>query len=493
MKTNQISNLIDTTEKKPLVSKNILVLAEGMIGKNLFAWIRKSKISSNKYTINCKNLEISCLPNSNIEYIQEDVTSAYRVENILKKKAYESVFIVMTNKEEAILVLNNIRAFHEKIRIVFVNRWEGVKISDDYTIVLDRNEIVASQLYTRLPNIPTIAKDIGLGQGELMEVLIANGTTYVHKTFASLMSQEESWKLVGVYRKKEFFFPKENQLILPNDTLLLAGKPSVLESLYKKINDRQGVFPAPFGKHIALIINLRDSIESIKTHIDEVCFFKMQLQSVPNIFIYTKSNDAKKMKAIEKFIETKDNDTIILKTIEEHHTLTQEIEDQEVGVIFVCNDLFIKRFYQDKFYQMKIPVFIFGTIALFNIEKSTLLLGKKEDMERISTTVLDIAQTFDLHFCLCNYEPDGHFEEEEIKNIEKHYETLAHLFDFEISIEHKKVNPIRELAKKDDFLHIIPFNNEFRSKSIFEILAMSLNQQFLNKHKYPKLLIPTEA
>jgi hypothetical protein len=142
---------------------------------------------------------------------------------------------------------------------------------------------------------------------------------------------------------------------------------------------------------------------------------------------------------------------------------------------------------------MKIPVFIFGNKPLFDIKKSLLIIGKKEEMEKISTSVLDIAETFKFELNLCNYSPNGAFEDEETLDIEKHYETIANLFDFDINIEHKTVNPIRELAPKDDILHLIPFNKEFIGRSIFEIFSMSLNQQFLNKHKYPKLLIPVEG
>ncbi|TQV64400.1 MAG: hypothetical protein FNT15_00775 [Sulfurovum sp.] len=494
MKRVQMPHLNEKYEKKLFTRKDILIISEGVIGQNFIAWIRRSKVNSNYYTINCKNLNISCLPNSNLEYINEDMTGFFKVEKVLSKKPFESIFIIMKDRDEALEILKNVRILNQKVRVIFVNRWDGVRISDDYTTIIDRNEIVASQLYTRLPNIPTIAKDIGLGNGELMEVLIANGTTYAYKTFATLMSEEDTWRIVGVYRKKEFFFPKKNHVIMPNDTLLLAGKPSVLESLYKKINDRQKVFPAPYGKNLGLILNLNDSIEKIATHIKEVYHFKIQLELVPEIYIYTYHiKDEKKIEEIENIIKSYNSRYMTLRKSNDYHRVIEDMKGQEVGVIFVSNNLFIKHFYQDKFYQMKIPVFIFGNKPLFDIKKSLLIIGKKEEMEKISTSVLDIAETFKFELNLCNYSPSGAFEDEETLDIEKHYETIANLFDFDINIEHKTVNPIRELAPKDDILHLIPFNKEFISRSIFEIFSMSLNQQFLNKHKYPKLLIPVDG
>jgi hypothetical protein len=80
------------------------------------------------------------------------------------------------------------------------------------------------------------------------------------------------------------------------------------------------------------------------------------------------------------------------------------------------------------------------------------------EMESLSTSVFDFSETLSIRLSLCNYNPEGDFDES--KNIVEHYESLSKLYNFKINIEEKRVNPVRELMKHEKILHIAAFKRK---------------------------------
>ena len=101
-------------------------------------------------------------------------------------------------------------------------------------------------MYDQLPNVPLVAQNVGLGQGEIMEVHIPFGSSYAYRHIGSILQRK--WKIAALYRDEKQILPTNATMIKPNDTLLILGKPLVLDGVYRTINKRMGLFPEPFGK-----------------------------------------------------------------------------------------------------------------------------------------------------------------------------------------------------------------------------------------------------
>ncbi len=128
----------------------------------------------------------------------DEPTSYLKLKNIISTIEFAKVFIVMTSREESIYSYKNIKLLLPKIRIVIVSLWEKLPIDDEYTKIIHVEELIASTLYEELPNVPVVAKNIGLGKGEIMEVLISFGSPYAYRHVGSLTNK--MWRIVAIYR-----------------------------------------------------------------------------------------------------------------------------------------------------------------------------------------------------------------------------------------------------------------------------------------------------
>jgi hypothetical protein len=137
------------------------------------------------------------------------------------------------------------------------------------------------------------------------------------------------------------------------------------------------------------------------------------------------------------------------------------------------------------------PVYVFGNNSLQNIKRAVVLMGAETEMESLSTSVFDFSEPLGLKLSLCNYNPEGDFDES--KNIVEHYESLSKLYNFKITIEEKKVNPIRELIKHEKILHISPFLEGRKNLSFVDFISSKFSNYFLSIQKHPQLLIPIDS
>ncbi len=133
------------------------------------------------------------------------------------------------SREESIYSYKNIKLLLPKIRIVIVSLWEKLPIDDEYTKIIHVEELIASTLYEELPNVPVVAKNIGLGKGEIMEVLISFGSPYAYRHVGSLTNK--MWRIVAIYRDGKQIFPTPATMLRPNDKLIIIGNSIVLEEI----------------------------------------------------------------------------------------------------------------------------------------------------------------------------------------------------------------------------------------------------------------------
>jgi hypothetical protein len=467
--------------------KNILILANGEVAQRFIRWVEESRIDTNNYYVVCSESLASLFKTvGGVSFIYEDPTSYLRLKNIMNEVSFSLVFIVMDEREEAMFSYRNIRILYPKLRMVFLSYWHDLDLDDGVQMV-DANELMAGHLYEHLPNVPFVAKNIGLGRGEIMEVLVPFGSAYAYRHVGSVAHRK--WRIAVIYRGEKQILPNSATMIKPNDRLLLVGNPSVLEGVYKQIIRRKGLFPEPFGKNLYLILDMDQGKESVLLQVSEAIFLAHQL-SKSRLYIRVIHVNSSLIVSELRAFETESIQLLI--NYHDDGLLTEIDYDTtyyDIGLFLLDNKLF-RGDLQKRLYYQKRSIYLFGEEPIYNITHAVLLMDEELAMESLSSSVFDVSEILGLKLNLCNYDPEGDFLEK--KNIIEHYESLSGLYNFDINIEQKKSNPIVELRARDEVLHIVPFEKSVLKHSFANFFSRTISHYFLSIKKHPKLLISIE-
>jgi hypothetical protein len=473
--------------------KNILILADGSIAKHFIEWVGRKRVAENKYYVTCFNE--GATPEKmgkNITLIKADPTSYARIRHIMDEVKFSHVFIIMQNKEDALYTLKNIRLVEDRIRVIFVNQWDDPEAGRDEenVTVIDTDELIAAHLYDQLPNVPVIAQNVGLGKGEIMEIHVPFGSTYAFRHVGSILQRK--WKIAAIYRKEKQILPTNATTILPNDTLLVLGKPIVLEGVYRTINKRIGLFPEPFGKNLYLIIDFRYDKNQALFYLKESLYMLERLEEKQLYVRILYPNDFALIDTLKSYESEQVTVSVCYDEEDIDHLIEYDIQEYDIGLVLSSIDAFKEEKIMQMLYALRKVVYLFGDEALYNIKKAVILMEDDDrKMESISSTAFDVSESLGFEMCLCDFDPEGEFEHNENKKIIiEHYETLSHIFNMEIEIARKVSNPLRELSHMENTIHIAPFEQELHGNSIWRLISTRVSDFLLTTRKHPKLLVP---
>jgi len=472
--------------------KNILILADGTIAKHFIEWISRKRVAENSYfVLSCHQGSLPETIGNNIEVHDADPTSYARVSGIMNQHLFSDVFIVIEDKQDAIYALKNVRIFDKKIRIVFVNQWDDEEITKDEEniVVLNKDDIIAAHLYDNLPNVPLVAQNVGMGKGDIMEIRVPYGSTYAYRHIGSILQRK--WQISAIYRNEQLILPTNAIMIRPNDTLLVVGKPAVLDGVYRSINRRVGLFPEPFGKNLYLLINMQKDRKKALEYIEESIFLMKKLKEVQLHIRVIYPNDFELLDKI-KTMHSDDNNLRVHISYDNEDIISlleYDIQEFDIGVVLSSIVTFEPNSIQHLLFEIKKGVYLFGDTPLCQLKECVVLMeGDEERMEAISSTAFDVAESLGLELCLCDFDPQGDFDSKKI--IIEHYENLSSIFNTKITVKQKIANPIREIKSMESLVHIVPFDKELKANTFFNIISTKIKDFILTTPKHPKLLVP---
>ncbi|CAA6826133.1 MAG: TrkA domain protein, partial [uncultured Sulfurovum sp.] len=462
----------------------------GEIAQHFVKWVGTSRIDTNEYYITCTKEELKACDSSvdNLRYIDIDPTSLMRIRNIMEDKNFATIFIVMENRQSAEYAYRNIRMVTAKSLIFFVSSWNDIRFDDDNLSILNVNEIMALNLYEKLPNVPLVAKNIGLGKGEIMEMMVPFGSSFAYKHLGTIGHRK--WRIVAIYRKGKQIFVTSATMLHPNDRLIVIGNPLVLEEVYKKVNLRQGAFPEPFGKNLYLLIDVQQPKEEILIQVNEAIYLSNQLKKSR---LYIRLINANDFEVIRELRALQTDDISVMVTYIESKNFDDidfDISQYEIGLFMLDRSFFFKTKFKKHFLNYQRPIYLFGEKSVYNIKQAVILMGEESVMESLSTSIFDFSESLGLELSLCDYSPEGDFQD--TKQIEEHYESLSRLYNFKVKIEKKRVNPIRELLEYDEVLHVTPFVKEIKEFSLLNLFSTKHDTYSMSIKKHPQLLIPVD-
>ncbi len=471
--------------------KNILIFAEGKISDSFIDRINQKRVGDHHYIVmSASKIKLPKKLQVSMELIHADPTSYLKVRKIFRSYDISMVFIMMKRLEDAGEALKNIRRIDEKLYVVLLDLWNGFgKLEQNSTHIIDSNEILSNRLYNYLPGVPVVAQSIGLGEGEVMEVLVPFGSAFAYRHVGSI--NQVKWKIAAIYRNNKLILPTNATMIRPQDTLLMVGKPQVLSNIFRRIHDREGLFPEPFGRNLLLRIDMDRDSERMIEYVNEAKYLCDKLEDRRLYVRVYNPGDFDKINLIRD-MESESVDVMIIyeDKNDEINSIEEVIREKDIGLIFSSMDS-IEENILSMLYDNNKLLYVFGDDKLEEIEKSVIIVTNKQDMEAISSFSFYMSETLRLKLCLCIYEPEGSFEDSEM--IVEHYETLSHIFQYQIEIEKKVINPIRALSEMEKVMQIAPMKKGMQKENILTKFSTDINKHILRNDGHPKLLIPVDT
>ncbi|AXX88812.1 potassium transporter TrkA [Arcobacter suis] len=470
--------------------KKILIILDGIVAKKLMQRIIEANTGDNSYdVIYMSDLILPVQKPSNFTFYKFDPTSKSKLAMVLDKNIHTEVLIALNSKDEMLNVIKNIREHTKNLQMTVLDYW-GMKVNDPLVRIYKGIEVLANGMVEKLPNVPVLAQNIGLRQGEIMEIRIPFGSSYAYRYIGSI--EQKEWKIFGLYRNQKMITIKPSLVLKPNDVILVIGKPEVLMQVYNAIGKTQGQFPMPFGTNIYLYLDLYlQNDESVKKVIDEAKYLNQKLKNNLLIVRITRPTTVQIMNFIKE--ELKNFPSIVL-LIDYgnrgfNRIVKEDFRKNNIGMIMLTPEMFKNKEDIQSVLDLKIPIFKFGKENLKAIKRTVIILNDTNSYEQISPIVFDISSQLKIKTKIFDLDPVG--DKEGKTNLLDHFENLAKIFNEKIEVVTSAQNPIRELKKQKDMLQLLPLKEKmFKKKFLFKFLYTNSDFIAFNSDKYNQLLIP---
>ena len=466
--------------------KKILIISDGTIGENFIR--RTLETSSNEniyYIVQTKEKVFEDVNPARFKFYEFDPTSFYKLSNLLKME-FLQVFIAMNSAIDVENTIKNIRTIKKQLRIIVLNQWNLIN-EDPNVVLINSNEILASRLLDYLPNIPVIAQNVGVGEGEIMEVLVPFGSSFVYRHIGVI--EQKNWRIVAIYRNRKLIMPSRRRMIQPNDLLLLIGEPAVLKSVYRAIKRELGQFPEPFGSNLYLFIDM-----------NIVCYMTIKELVKHAVLAHKKF----KHDLIIKIVNP--NHIEILEYIKEYRGLNitvdidydspdvanmffEDIKIYHVGLVIVSKEMFSNHTVRNILYESHVPIFKISDKDFSTLKDVALILSENRDLEKISSTIFDISEQMNLNIDVYNYMNEHQGEKEQVI---EHFNNLSSIFSKSIKIIQENENPILSLKQKENFLQILPFTHKLTSRRVLSIFSTNSEKLYHKLDDYHQIFIPVQ-
>ncbi len=467
--------------------KKILILSSSGVGEHFIQRVIDTYTSESiYYVVQLRAKEFKGASPARFKFFEFDPTSMYKLANILKMD-FLQVFIAMDNKSDVENTIKNIKVIKKHLSVIVIDEW-GLENNDPNVVLINAKDILASKLIDYLPNVPVIAQNVGLGEGEIMEVSVPFGSSFVYKHLGVI--QQKNWKIAAIYRNRKLLLPTRRRMIQPNDVLLLVGDPRVLKTVYRVIKRELGQFPEPYGTSLYLFIDMhRDSQYTILRLLEQASFIQKRLSK--ELFIrVVNPNDIETLEQIKSYID--ENTSVVVryddeKTCEE--TILGDQREFHVGLVIVSNEIFYSLEMRRILYKTHLPVLKLANKSLKDLKDVALVLSDTRDPEKISNTIFDFSEQFEFNIELYNYLNEHQDQKEQVI---EHYYNLSTIFSKSIKVYKQEENPIRTLQKKENFLHVVPFSKKLLKRTFYSYFSTDSDLMYHFLDAYHQMFIPVD-
>lgn len=466
--------------------KKILIISDGNVGEHFIQRVSETYTSENiYYVVQSKEKKFDDINPARFKFYEFDSTSLYKLSNLLKME-FVQVFIIMNNQQDVENTIKNIRTIKKQLRVIVLNQWEMTN-EDPNVVLVNSNEILASRFIDYLPNVPVIAQNVGMGEGEIMEVLVPFGSSFVYKHIGVI--EQKNWRIVAIYRNRKLLMPSRRRMIQPNDLLILIGNPTVLKSVYRAIKRELGQFPEPFGTNLFLYIDMNImSHDTIKDIVRRSVYAYKKFKFDLVIKIVNPSN-IEILQYIKSFRDLSivvdiDYDSVNLK-----EQFFNDIKSYHIGLVIVSKEMFGEYQVRKMLYEAHVPVMKLSNRSFSTLKDAAIILSDNRDLEKVSATIFDICEQMEFNMELYNYLSEHQGEKEQVI---EHYYNLSTIFSKSIKVYKENENPLRILKQKENFIQILPFTSKLTTRRIYSLFSTDSERLYYKLDDYHQIFIPVQ-
>jgi hypothetical protein len=466
--------------------KKILIISDGSAGEHFIQRTIKTYTSENiYYIVQMKEKVYEDVNPARFKFYEFDPTSLYKLANLLKME-FVQVVVAMDNLVDVENTVKNIRAIKKQLRVIVLNQW-NLENEDPNLVLINANEILASRLLDYLPNVPVIAQNVGIGEGEIMEGLVPFGSSFVYRHIGVI--EQKNWRSVAIYRNRKLLMPSRRRMIQPNDLLLLVGDPAVLKSVYRAIKRELGQFPEPFGSNLYLYIDMNImNISQIKTLVSRALYVHTKFKHDLVIKIVNPS-DISIITAIKEHRDVNVKIEIDYDSNNLKNSFHNDIKNYHIGLVIVSRKMFADYTVRNLLYEAHVPVLKIANKEFDSLKDAALILSDNRDLEKVSATIFDISEQMNFNIELHNY-MNEHQEEKE--QVIEHYYNLSTIFSKSIKVFKENENPIRTLKQKENFVQILPFTQKLIQRRIYSLFSTDSERLYHKLDEYHQIFIPVQ-
>ena len=458
--------------------KKILILANLIIAKDFLKRLATLKDNTKEYIIICQDeLDFK----NNFTHIKIDPTNAARLKGYIDEKL-ELAYILLKDDEDIRLAYDGIRMFAKRVNIVVLSSNKEYE-NDTFCNLINQKEMLTNYLIDNLPGMPFIARDIGLGKGEIMQVKVPVGSIYANKHISAIA--QEFYKVALIYRNNKIILPKADTQILANDELILVGDPNILSLVFSRIKGQVGQFPSPYGDRICAIIDMKND-DDINNIINTSLLLHAKSNS-EKLIIYvlnpTVSDELTKLKRLKR------------KTINVHI----KYEDIKISDIIdeFCNGysgLFVlsRRSFKKnivKLYESSMPVLKVGKKDFAMLKTIACVGSSSLRVENLTSILLDFGAILDISSKLLYFDNANPVSDDLLE----HINTQSQFFGRNLELcEYKTTNPIIEIRRDLSILQCLGFESHLLNKNAFKYFQNDFSKLYELLDDNFQLFIPIE-
>ncbi len=471
-------------------SKNrVVIVGANIFGESILKALRE------KWEIVCIDVDenlISSLREKypDVDFIVGDAGSLLTWKKLKEKNDYEGIKHIISTVRDADVSLELCRITKEILDIqaklyvllFFENREE--EFEKYHVEILKPTDLITKILLTKIEKNYSVAINIGLGQGEIIEIHILARSHLVDRKLKYLKATR--WKIAAIYRDGKLIVPFGDEKVKIGDKVVIVGDPKVLHNLVEILTKGVPQFPQQFGSNIAVVYN-----KSFFYALEEAVFLKKNTKA-HKILIFPYKTQVQKSD-----IQMLTDNFEIEKTVKDKNEIFESTEDIGLVVYPLKKNIFpflgckLRKVFQKAKKPFLIPSgnFPYKRIVIsLNCPDPAFVLSIGIELSRL------LKVPYQVIYVTLPEELRGFKEEEALKEREEIIKDYEQIYKTTIDFKHIEGNPVKETVKyvcgqQKDTLFVISYDK----KQKISFLEPHVQFLIVKKINCSSLVIPLET
>jgi len=397
----------------------------------------------------------------------------------------DDTVVSVTPRDETNLEVARVTREYARVRQVIgllnnLDYAEGYSKAGMETIT--RPRVIASFIENRLFRDRRTATNIGLGQGEIMEVPVLPGSSVIGRRLRTFRARP--WLVGAVYRNDNLIVPHGNTVIKEGDRVLLIGEPHILNGIADFFKMGEPDFPLQYGPKIG-VLPVDAKGERYEELVSESNFLARNSRATSMVMLTLPGVEEPDLDMADKICggTAVTCEPAFFSEEEERHW-PKRLQAQDFGCLVmqpgrfglarrlgIVNSLLIKILEEADY-----PILL--SRGTFPYEKILAPVSTRFHPVRIVQLAVDLARLFDARLeAVTVTEPAfsaGKDAVEEQRRMVNRLVEYSELYNLKVKINYREGNPIKETVKMAEGYDLMVLGHRKGSRGFFPRLDIAL-------------------